>query len=128
MSTVKQHLTQMHEAAAEHQSALAKGHRKLAKCFKASGIESAEDVALAHEGIAKTHDDAAVSHLEMCKAIGVEDLTKADQLVPDRVSAVVPAFPTNVRAVPRIGQREISKAAEDVPVEFRSLVEVDDTL
>jgi hypothetical protein len=123
--TIKEHMKNFHTAAATHHEAAAKGHRTLAKLFKAeSGLESAADISNAHTELAECHDAAANDHAEMLKAVG-DEMAKADlnRLVPDKVSSVLD-YPPGVRAVPRPGSPDMSKVAR-VPEEFAHLVETD---
>lgn len=121
--TVKEHLQKLHEESAAHHQVAAKGHRTLAKLFKAeSGLESAADIAAAHEGLAKCHDDAASDHSDMLKAVR-DSMAKADldRIVPDRVSGIIREFPPT--PIPRHGAPDMSKASR-VPEEFAHLVEI----
>jgi hypothetical protein len=127
MASVKQHLQKLHEDSVAHHEAAAEHHRTLAKCFKAEGgLESAEDIAAAHEGLAKSHDKMAANHEAMSKAVGADDLSKADQLVPDRISGVITHFP-GITPIPRYGAPDRSQKA-NVSVEFEKLVSVEEDL
>jgi len=123
MSTTKQHLTEFHEAAASHHLAMAKSHKKLAALFGKTESDHDKTLCEEHKAMSASHTTMGEFHTKCAKAIGVEDLSKADQLVPDKVSAVITGFP---KAVPRAGQRPLDKAAENVPIEFRSLVTVEE--
>jgi hypothetical protein len=133
--TVREHLKELHKNAAAHHSFKEKHHRslathygKLAKMHKAEDVDTAgiyEGVSSEHAGLADHHAAQAEFHsgqMEECEKAVASELNK---LIPDRISGVTPpAFGS--RAVPRTGQREIEKP--NVPLEFRSLVEVEDTL
>ena len=133
--TVREHLKELHKNAAAHHSfkekhhlSLATHYGKLAKMHKADGVDTAgvyEGVSSEHAGLADHHAAQAEFHtgqMEECEKAVASELNK---LIPDRISGVTfPAFGS--RAVPRTGQRDIEKPY--VPLEFRSLVEVEDTL
>ena len=134
--TVREHLKELHKNAAEHHSVKAAHHKslathygKLAKMGKAEGVDTAgvyDGISDSHAGLADHHATQAEFHtgaMEECEKAVASDLNK---LVPDRVSGIAPQVPFGSRAVPRTGQREIEKP--NVPLEFRSLDEVEDTL
>ena len=112
MATMKEHLKSFHEKAAGFHTQAGKHHAALAKCFgsmsKAGGIESSSDISDAHKGLSEQHISLAEFHLECCSdlmskaAIGMD----RDDLIPDQVFGYLPEMPSNVRAVPRAGQRE----------------------
>jgi len=92
MSTTKQHLTEFHEAAASHHLAMAKSHKKLAALFGKTESDHDKTLCEEHKAMSASHTTMGEFHTKCAKAIGVEDLSKADQLVPDKVSAVITGF------------------------------------
>jgi hypothetical protein len=128
--TTREHLKGMHTKDAEHHVAAAKHHRTLAKLFGKMDIESAEDVAAAHEGLAQSHIAMSEFHLECCK--GLDATHKAmgmdggDALVPDFISSIAPDIPQHIRAIPRVGQPELALDKSAVSEQFQKLVSVDE--
>jgi hypothetical protein len=128
--TVRQHLARLHKSTSEHHSTMAKVHKAAMEEDESEQGPTNEHNNKFHRGAMAAHEKAAEDHAEMCrdceKAVSAGDFSK---LVPDRVSSVTPtapAFGSSVRPVLRTGQREFEKP--NVPLEFRSLVEVEDTL
>lgn len=130
MASVKQHLQKLHEDSVAHHEAAAKSHRVLAKLFKAEGgLESAADISDAHQALAKCHDQAATTHSEMLKSVGVDDLDKGalNRIVPDGISAIPRTF-GSITAIPRAGapSRPVNGGEQpNVPIEFAHLVKVE---
>jgi hypothetical protein len=76
-----------------------------------------------HKIAAQSHAQCAEAITACQKAVQDELEKSADQIRPSGISRVVP---TNVKAVPRYGQREI--AAPPVDAMFSKLVEIEDGL
>jgi hypothetical protein len=79
------------------------------------------------EAQAGRHANRAAHHeqcAEECAMAAKAEEDELDKVVPLGVSRVAPTRPA-VIAVPRAGQKEIEKT---VPLQFRSLVEIDDDL
>jgi hypothetical protein len=138
--TVREHLKELHKNAAAHHSVKAAHHKalaghygKLAKMHKAEGVDTAgvyEGVSDSHAGLVDHHASQAEFHttaMQECEKAVTAELNK---LVPDRISGLTPtapAFGSNVRPVLRAGQRDFG-AKPEVPLEFESLVAIEDTL
>jgi len=111
--------------------------RPRAKAFMAKVAEHCATMARCHEAAMKgdemDHAAAMQSHLdlgdccvEMAKALADDEFQKrGDGLQPTGVSAIAPTAPEHVRAIPRFGQRDISR--EDMPTLqiFEALTKVD---
>jgi hypothetical protein len=148
MATVREHMSkEIHEAAAayhdgqaEHENGLHENAMEFAALHrnfhKESGLTDGphQQIAAKWENRAKLHKANIARHQEhaadhraaaaKCSKGAEADFAK---LVPDRVSSVVPTVPGfGSRAVLRTGQKEIG--APDVPLEFQSLVAIDDSL
>ncbi len=135
MTTIRQHLQEVHKAAAEHHAALADHSSKLEECFSGMGKAAGEpDGAMYHKvashfgAMAKVHADASDAHAGFasdCEKAAEADLNKR---VPDSISSVipsdVPAF--GIRSVPRTGQPDLAKTIARVPEQFRHLVSMDE--
>jgi hypothetical protein len=113
-------------------SARQKSHEALGKCFSKMDMEGAEDVAAAHQELAKTHADAAADSIQCCKRLDTSNKAmmgiaddgdgRFEKIVPDEVRGIITQYP-GVTAVPRTGSPSIEKAT-NVPLEFAHLVKV----
>jgi hypothetical protein len=134
MSKVSEHVaTQIHKAAHEHHTQMAKSARTKATLFRAMHKEAGMSAdtqssqsrmadALDHE--ADLHDQYAAHHLaakEACEKAARDSLNK---LVPDQVRGVLPTYP-DVTAVTRAGQPPMPEKP-NVPPEFAHLFEISD--
>ena len=119
---VSEHLASMHKAAHGHHAQMIAAHEMALK--KAQDMEDGAHYVKFHKTAIASHQQMADYHeaaMEECtKAAAASDLAKQQQLVPDRISNLVPDYPS-VRAVPRTGQRLIEKS--EVPTELDFVVE-----
>jgi hypothetical protein len=117
---VSDHLAEFHKASATHHGEMIDAHE--AALQKAAGADHVAATAF-HKSAISSHEKMREYHeagVQECEKASVDSLNK---LIPDRISNLVPDYP-GVRAVPRAGQRDISKT--DVPLEFSHLVEIDE--
>ncbi len=120
--TTREHLTAFHKLAAGHHTEMAEQHKKAAGLFSKAANDRDAQMCECHKAMQASHEACAEYHQSMTKSLAVEDLAKADQIVPDHVRAINTGFP-GVTAVPRAGQREVKA---DVPIEFADLVKISD--
>ncbi len=126
--TTREHLKAFHEQAATHHTAMAKSHKKIAGLFGKTGSDHDQTLCDEHKAMSESHAQSAEYHLSMCKAIGVEDLAKADQIVPDHVRGInTGAGFAGITPIPRAGAPTAPKAP-DVPFEFEHLLKIEDDL
>jgi hypothetical protein len=116
-------------AMASHHLEMAKAHQ--AECDKADGMENASDF---HKAGCASHTTMAEAIVKCSKAMNDGELEKAfgssrgSEMVPlpEGLSTVAPDLPSNIRAVPRYGQREITSGNRtDLPPEFQKIISVD---
>jgi hypothetical protein len=137
MSTMREHLADMHKRHQQHHELKATVHKtmathfkKLAGHFTKTEVTEAEKDAHGtlealsneHDTLWQEHSDLAEYHeqqMEACSKAMDSDLNK---LIPTQVSGVTPERP---RAIPRHGQPAVP-AAPNVPLEFMKLVTVDE--
>ena len=116
--------THFKKSAEQHQT-MSDRHGNLAdECEKAE----LDGMAKEHRALQKAHGERAAHYTAMHEAAtrkSVEDEMNKNRaaLEPTRVSAVVPDNP-NLRAVPRFGQKPVSKT--EIDEEFADLVKVAD--
>jgi hypothetical protein len=125
--SVRRHLSEFHKTAAEHHAKMAATHEAISKCFggltkatKSAGgddmSKAAADLATRHGDLAAHHTAHAAYHEDACekceKAVDGVDLEKSTRLAPSAISAVTPnAPPAHLRAVPRVGQPNVTAPA-----------------
>jgi hypothetical protein len=129
MKSVRTHLAETHQEAADFHTKMAKSHYAIAKCMtKGSGDGFQKDVAAEHENMAQHHENAAAYHVDNCKAMKAADVEFSKRLVPDNISSVAssnaPSEAFGIRAIPRPGQPDPNLEKAAVPPEFRHLVEI----
>jgi hypothetical protein len=126
--TMREHLNDFHKRAAEFHLNKAKSYGALGKSFgnmrKAAKVEDddSEDVETTLAALAEEELSMGEFHVSCCKtldAMGKAIGMDRDAIMPDFVSSVIP----EVHAIPRFGQREITKG--DVPQELEKLVSFD---
>jgi hypothetical protein len=126
MALMREHLQNFHTKEAEHHTAKAAHHAtaaelhgRLAKCMGKATTDGAKDAQGIIEALAAMHTEQSNEHAGMAdynseaadkcsKAVDNADLEK---LVPTRVSSIAPTQPTNLRAIPRFGAKEMPAAA-----------------
>jgi len=136
MSTVRQHLQNLHTNLAAHNQKKSEHHAKMAEHFtklaghfkKTEVTEATKDAKATLEALAAEHEEMSQHHagqvehhnaqVEACMKADAGDLTK---MVPTNVSGVVPS---RVVAVPRAGQQPVNKTV--VPTEFKHLFATED--
>jgi hypothetical protein len=142
MSTVRQHLQNLHSNLADHHQKKTEHHAKMASHFaklakhlgKTETTEVAKDSKGILEALANEHTEMSEHHagqvefhhaqVEACMKGMDSDLEKrANQLEPSPISRVTPTRP-GIIPVPRAGQQPIAKA--NVPTEFQHLFEVEE--
>jgi hypothetical protein len=139
MASMKEHLAEfhskeskLHAAKAEHHAALAGHFGQLAKCMaKSTFTEATKDSEGILEALAAEHAEQSQQHTEMsayhaecadkCSKAMDSDLSK---LTPTSISGIAPERP-GLRAIPRIGQREIPTRLP-VDTQFEKLFAIDD--
>lgn len=112
-------------------TALAAHHATMGKAHEAMMGEHEENSAdhKFHKAAVASHAEAGEQCVSACKTLmGSNKAAGFDsdalEPLPTGLSVVTPDAPAFTRAIPRFGQREISKA--DVPQEFRKLIVVDE--
>jgi hypothetical protein len=117
--TTRDHLKDFHTRAGEHHARMARIHQSAlnkAREMEANGTqEFLESAMLEHTSMAQHHVECAKSLAQTSKAMGLSD----DRVMPDLISGVLPETASNIRGVPRYGQRALGDISE---------VEIDPTL
>lgn len=98
MSTMRDHLSSFHKAAAQHHAAMGEFHKNLSEHHAALQAVHAEDlpeaaechgdIAGVHKDATKQHASAASFHLEACKALGMSDGDAAQKTAAGTTIAV----------------------------------------
>jgi hypothetical protein len=127
MSSMREHLQNFHAKESEHHAAkaayhatAAELHSRLADCMGKSTTTEPAKAAQAHlDALAAMHKEQAKQHSDMAdwnaecadKCSKATDAADLEKLIPTRVSSIAPAQPTNLRAIPRYGAKEMPAAA-----------------
>ena len=133
MSTVREHLANLHKVAAAHHSDVAASHERLAKCFsKLNKSDSSHDeVAAEHEKLAALHKSQSEFHEQQaqgCMKSQEDELNKVAP-VPEGLSALTPDNPhfrRGLTAIPRSGAPTPGSQEQKVAPEFAKLVALEE--
>jgi hypothetical protein len=126
MASMREHLTNFHTKESEHHTAKAAHHAtaaelhgRLARCMGKATTDGAKDAQGILEALAAMHTEQSNEHTGMAdwnaecadKCSKATDAADLEKLVPTRVSSIAPTQPTNLRAVPRFGSKELPTIA-----------------
>jgi hypothetical protein len=127
MSSLWQHVAELHKTKAEHHAELGDHFGKLAKHFGKSEVADAGHVKEALAAISASHHAQAEYHAnaeEACAKAEVSELEKGTMLVPTLISGITPDNPNFPRAIPRHGQPQ--PAGPKIVPEFAKAFDTED--
>jgi hypothetical protein len=132
-TSVREHLTALHDRMTEHHVKKAASHAARATHFKklAGQIQKTETteatrdsqalleaLAALHEEMSQEHTDMATFHQDSKEACEKATIDQLDKLVPTNISVVAPQKPT-ITPVPRAGSKPFPSA---VPTEMTKIL------
>ncbi len=120
MSTMKEHLKEMHTAHADFHATAAKAHQAMAADENES--DASRDF---HKTMAAAHTTAGESAVQCCKSLDATHkamgMGEPDRIGPDAVSIIYREDNVNLKMVPRAGAPEFRKATEGMDAELVKL-------